>query len=728
MQIEQQLESAHCTYPFEYLGVKRHEKESRFTAWIPNAKSVSVFDLSSGKSLGKLKKSKESCLFTGVSKKHKEGEAYGFKVKNDETDYQIIDAYQFQEQAYHSVHYVDHAPENLYKQLGAQLIELDVGLEHTVSATRFAVYAPNASAASVIGDFNYWDGRCHPMQKTTLGYWVLIVPDVEAGAKYKFQLKDQHGNALPHKADPIGFSAEQYPSHTSVVYDHNAYQWQDQDWQQRAGFDKYKQAMSLYEVHLGSWKRPEAGSQQTYLTYQELAVDLVDYVKDMGYTHIEVMPVSEFPFDGSWGYQPVGMFSPTSRFGDPDAFKFFVDTCHQNGIGVIIDWVPAHFPEDGHGLARFDGTHVYEYADPKKGWHPDWNSCIYDFGKDTVRQFLVANALFWLDKFHIDGLRVDAVASMLYLDYSRKDGEWIPNVDGGNENYEAISLLQWMNKEVYSKFPNAVTIAEESTSFPKVSRPVFEGGLGFGFKWNMGWMHDSLHFIAKDPSYRRYHQGEITFSMVYAFDESFVLPISHDEVVHGKGSLLRKMPGDEWQQAANLRCYAGFMYGHPGKKLNFMGNEIGQASEWNHDSSVNWHLLEFKKHAGIQALFRDLNKLYKSAPALYELDHDKDGFEWIDHENSEQSIVSMLRKSEGGRQKIYIVNNFTPIPRDDFRLGVADEGDYELILNTDSSQYWGSNYPVPVKMKSTKQAWNHRTQSISINLPPLATLFILYKG
>lgn len=728
MQIEQQLESAHCTYPFEYLGVKRQEKESHFTAWIPNAKSVSVFDLSSGKSLGKLKKSKSSSLFTGVSKKHKEGGVYGFKVKNDETDYQIVDAYQFQEQAYHSVHYVDHAPENIYKQLGAQLIELDLGLEHSVTATRFAVYAPNASAASVIGDFNYWDGRCHPMQKTTLGYWVLIVPNVEAGAKYKFQLKDQHGNPLPHKADPIGFSAEQYPSHTSVVYDHNAYQWQDQDWQDRAGFDKYKQAMSLYEVHLGSWKRPEADSQQTYLTYQELAVDLVGYVKDMGYTHIEVLPVSEFPFDGSWGYQPVGMFSPTSRFGDPDAFKFFVDTCHQNGIGVIIDWVPAHFPEDGHGLARFDGTHIYEYADPKKGWHPDWNSCIYDFGKDTVRQFLVANALFWLDKFHIDGLRVDAVASMLYLDYSRKDGEWIPNVDGGNENYEAISLLQWMNKEVYSKFPNAVTIAEESTSFPKVSRPVFEGGLGFGFKWNMGWMHDSLHYIAKDPSYRRYHQGEITFSMVYAFDESFVLPISHDEVVHGKGSLLRKMPGDEWQQAANLRCYAGFMYGHPGKKLNFMGNEIGQASEWNHDSSVNWHLLEFKKHAGIQALFKDLNNLYKSYPALHELDHDKDGFEWVDHENAEQSILSMLRKSDGDRQKIYIVNNFTPIPRDDFRVGVADEGDYELILNTDSSRYWGSNYPVPVKMKSAKQAWNHRPQSISLNLPPLATLFILFKG
>lgn len=728
MQLEQQLENAHCTYPFEYLGVNRSEKESNFTAWIPNAKSVSVFDLSSGKSLGKLNKSKTSCLFSGKSKKHKEGSAYGFKVSNDDTDYEVIDPYQFQEQAYHSVHYVDHAPENLYNQLGAQLIELNVGLENTIGATRFAVYAPNASAVSLIGDFNYWDGRCHPMQKTTLGYWVLILPNVKAGAKYKFQLKDANGNQLPHKADPVGFSAEQYPSHTSIVYDHSQYQWQDQAWQDRSGYDKYKQAMSLYEVHLGSWKRPDADSGQTYLSYQDLSNDLVAYVKEMGYTHIEVLPVSEFPFDGSWGYQPVGLFSPTSRFGDPDAFKYFVDTCHQNNIGVIIDWVPAHFPEDGHGLARFDGTHVYEYEDPKKGWHPDWNSCIYDFGKGTVRQFLVANALFWLDKFHVDGLRVDAVASMLYLDYSRNDGEWIPNVDGGNENYEAISLLQWMNKEVYSKFPNAVTIAEESTSFPKVSRPVFEGGLGFGFKWNMGWMHDSLHYISKDPSYRRYHHGEITFSMVYAFDESFVLPISHDEVVHGKGSLLRKMPGDEWQQAANLRCYAGFMYGHPGKKLNFMGNEIGQAIEWNHDSSVNWHLLDFEKHAGIQALFKDLNHLYKTTPALYELDHDPKGFEWVDHENAEQSILSMLRSSEGGQQQVYVINNFTPIPRDNFRLGVSQAGRYEIILNTDSGKYWGSDYPVTAVIESEAQNWNNKPCSIRLNLPPLSTLFVLFTG
>lgn len=728
MQLQEQLQHALCTFPFEHLGARFTDKNTQVNAWIPNAVSVSVIDVSSNKKLADLKNTDGQALFSGKVAKLKEGQCYRLKIVNAETEYEIYDPYQFQQQAYHAVHYVDHAPENVYQQLGAHLVELDVGGDKKISATRFAVYAPNASAVSIIGDFNYWDGSCHPMQKTSLGYWALVLPEVGAGAKYKFQIKDSHGNSLPHKADPVGFSAEQYPSHTSIVYDHGQYQWQDEQWQNRAGYDKYTQPMSIYEVHLGSWKRPEADSPNPYLTYRELAEELVSYVKDMGYTHIEVLPVSEFPFDGSWGYQPVGLFSPTSRFGTPDDFKYFVDVCHQNKIGVIIDWVPAHFPEDGHGLARFDGTHIYEYEDPRKGWHPDWNSCIYDFGKDTVRQFLVANALFWLDKFHVDGLRVDAVASMLYLDYSRNDGEWIPNVDGGNENYEAISLLQWMNKEVYQKFPNAMTIAEESTSFPKVSRPVFDGGLGFGFKWNMGWMHDSLHYIAKDPSYRRYHHGEITFSMVYAFDESFVLPISHDEVVHGKGSLLRKMPGDEWQQAANLRCYAGFMYAHPGKKLNFMGNEIAQASEWNHDSSINWHLLEYDKHKGIQALYRDLNLLYTSEPALYERDHFSDGFEWIDHGNAEQSIVSLMRKSENSNEKIYVICNFTPIPRDDFRLGVADEGVYTLLLNSDDGKYWGSDYNVKSELTSESHEWNHKTHSIRVNLPPLATLFLKYQG
>jgi len=480
-------------------------------------------------------------------------------------------------------------------------------------------------------------------------------------------------------------------------------------------------------VHLGSWKRPESDSPHRYLSYRELAADLIGYVKEMGYTHLELLPVSEFPFDGSWGYQPVGLFSPTSRFGDPDDFKYFVDKCHQANIGVIIDWVPAHFPEDGHGLARFDGSFVYEYEDPKKGWHPDWNSCIYDFGKDTVRQFLVANALFWLDKFHIDGLRVDAVASMLYLDYSRNEGEWIPNIDGGNENYEAISLLRWMNQEVYQHFPDAMTIAEESTSFPKVSRPVFDGGLGFGFKWNMGWMHDSLHYIAKDPAYRSYHHGDITFSMVYAFDENFVLPISHDEVVHGKGSLLRKMPGDEWQQAANLRCYAGFMYGHPGKKLNFMGNEFGQSREWDHDSGLDWDLLQHEKHKGFQSLYQALNKLYTQTPALYQLDHHYTGFAWVDHENAQQSMVSFVRTSRDGSQKVYVISNFTPIPHENYRIGVDSPGALTLALNTDSSIFWGSDFPVLNDVETTPVACNDRAHSISIHIPPLATVFYITK-
>ncbi len=728
MHLEHALSQASCTNPFDHLGANYDSSTAKFdvTTWIPGAKKIEVVDLATGDSLGFLHNASGSHLFSAKLDVQKAPSVYGLNVTNQDGEYHVVDPYQFKEQAYHAVHYVDHHPENVYKQLGAQLVWIDVEGQEPIQATRFAVFAPNASAVSLIGDFNFWDGSCHPMQKTDFGYWVLVVPGIVAGAKYKYQIKDAEGHGLPHKADPVGFSAEQYPSHSSVVYDHDSYKWNDKAWLKQASKDKYTQPMSIYELHLGSWKKPGPDSGKKFLTYHELVDELIPYIKDMAYTHIEVMPVSEYPFDGSWGYQPVGLFAPTSRFGSPDDFKYFVDQCHQNGIGVIMDWVPAHFPEDGHGLARFDGTHVYEYEDPRRGWHPDWNSCIYDFGKDTVRQFLVANALYWVDKFHLDGLRVDAVASMLYLDYSREDGEWIPNVDGGNENYEAISFLQWMNKEVYAKFPHVMTIAEESTSFPKVSRPVFEGGLGFGFKWNMGWMNDSLHYIAKDPSYRRYHHNEITFSLVYSFDESFVLPISHDEVVHGKGSLLRKMPGDEWQQAANLRAYAGFMYGHPGKKLNFMGNEIGQSEEWNHDSSIDWHLLDFDKHLGIQSLYRDLNKLYQKYPALYALDTSYKGFEWIDHGNAEQSILSMLRKSDN--QKVYVVTNFTPVPHDDFRLGVQDKGKYQLLLNTDDKKYWGSGYKTAKTMTANNTKWNNQMYSIGVKLPPLATMFIVYKG
>ena len=726
LHIEEQLEHASFTHPFEQLGKHIDGDKTRIQVWLPDATSVSVYDLTTDQKIGDLTLSGENGLFSGAFSSLPDDLVYRLLVTNDDCERSIIDPYQFKEAAYHAVHYVDHQPQNVYRQIGAHYLSLDAGLSSDVKGTRFAVYAPNASAVSLIGDMNMWDARYHPMEKTSMGYWVLFVPDVLPGVKYKFRIKDQYGQTLPDKADPVGFQAEQYPSHASVVFDHSQYQWQDQAWQAYIRGDKYQQAMSIYEVHLGSWKKKiEDGAWKSF-NYRELVEELLPYVKSMNYTHIELLPISEHPFDGSWGYQPVGLFAPTSRFGNPDDFKYFVDQCHQQGIGVIIDWVPAHFPEDGHGLARFDGTHVYEYDDPKKGWHPDWHSCIYDFGKDTVRQFLVANALFWLEHFHVDGLRVDAVASMLYLDYSREDGEWIPNVDGGNHNYEAISLLQWMNKEVYAHFPHAITIAEESTSFPKVSHPVHDGGLGFGFKWNMGWMNDSLHYISKDPSYRRYHHNEITFSTVYAWDESFILPISHDEVVHGKGSMIRKMPGDEWQQAANLRCYAGFMYAHPGKKLNFMGNELGQANEWNHDGSLTWDLLEFEKHRGIQSTYRDLNKLYTATPALYEQDHVAAGFEWIDHADAERSMLIFVRKASSSKQRVYCVCNFTPLPRADFKLGVLDGGGYSLIFNSDSQHYWGSNQVTGEEFKASQSPNHGKPFSITIQVPPLSTLYILY--
>lgn len=731
------LAEARCAHPFGVLGWQdnlqddlhngQQEKKKKglvLRCYLPHATKVEVFDAKTDKSLGIMQAVDDTPgLYQLVQPNKRKATAYYFQVTQGKHQYRLIDPYQFTEDAFYAVHYVHAQPENLYRQLGAQLITLDFAGK-SLNATRFAVYAPNASSVSLIGDMNSWDGRCHPMERTQCGHWVLVVPEIATGVRYKFEIKDQHGHLLPHKADPLAFYAEQYPSHASLVYDHSQYQWQDAAWQQRPKIDVYQQPMSIYEVHPGSWRRT---AENLPLSYRELAAQLIPYVLDMGYTHIELMPVMEHPFDGSWGYQPLGLFAPTSRFGNPDDFKAFVDACHQAGIGVILDWVPAHFPEDGHGLARFDGSHLYEYEDPRRGWHPDWNSCIYDFGKDYVRQFLVASALYWLDHFHIDGIRVDAVASMLYWDYSRNAGEWVPNVDGGNHNYEAISLFQWLNREVYGKYPHAMTIAEESTSFPQVSRPTDSGGLGFGFKWNMGWMNDSLRYISKDPAYRQYHHSDLTFSMVYAYNENFVLPLSHDEVVHGKGSLLHKMPGDEWQQAANMRAFLAFMFAHPGKKMNFMGIEFAQSAEWNHNQSLDWHLLEFDKHRGMQQLFRDLNLTYRRCAPMYQMDYDTTGFGWLDHQDATHSTLSFYRQDTNG-ERIYVVTNFTPVPRARFRLGVAHHAEYEVILNTDSVHYWGSNFPVQhAALQSCEQAFQGQAHSVVLDLPPLATLYLRKK-
>lgn len=719
------LNSATLNNPFETLGLQQDsDGKWRLRAWLPGAKAVTVLSLAKGKEICKLNQLNPDGLFESEVD-CKAPFHYKFKVQYPDAIIDVIDPYQFRDEAFYGLSTMYEKPENIYKTLGAQLIEIEVdGVK--VRGTKFAVYAPSATCVSVIGDFNFWDGRLHPMARSLMGHWVLFVPDLGKGNRYKFEIKDPNGNRLPHKADPVGFYHEQYPSFASIICDQKSYKWNDEKWIKSQLNDKLKRPMSIYEVHLASWKRKQGGAS---LTYREFADDLVSYVKEMGYTHIELLPVMEYPFSGSWGYQPTGLFAPTSRFGSIDDFKYFVDTCHQNGIGVILDWVPAHFPTDAHGLARFDGTPLYEYEDPKRGWHPDWNSLIYDFGRDTVRNFLIASALVWLDYYHIDGLRVDAVASMLYWDYSRKDGEWIPNVNGGNINYEAVSFLKWFNEEVYKNYPHAMTIAEESTAFTGVSRPTFTGGLGFGFKWNMGWMHDSLEYMKQDPLFRKYHHGEMSFSMIYAYNENFILSISHDEVTHGKNSMLYKMPGDEWQQSANLRAFLGYQYAHPGKKLNFMGTEIAQSSEWNHDAQLEWWLLDFEKHKGVQKLVHDLNKVYQKESVLWENDYDPKSFAWLDVNDAEHSIFAMLRTLNDVKgnitDEIVAVSNFTPVPYIAYRLGVPRPGTYEVIINTDDKKYWGSGFNTgPQKMVSSNISWHNQYHSIVLDLPPLATVFI----
>lgn len=605
----------------------------------------------------------------------------------------------------------------IYQHLGAH--PRTIG---NISGTCFAVWAPNAQRVSVVGDFNNWDGRFHMMRRLgSSGVWEIFIPDVHEGAHYKFEIRGPHGDIFL-KTDPYGIFAQHDLRTACMVYDLGRYHWSDQNWMDsRASLDRYRQPMSIYEVHLGSWRRVPAENNRP-LSYLELADQLVAYVQEMGFTHVEFMPVMEHPFEGSWGYQIVNFFAPSSRFGKPDDFRYLVDRLHQAGIGVILDWVPGHFPRDAHGLAQFDGTALYEHEDWRRAEHRDWGTLIFNYGRNEVRNFLIANALYWFSEYHIDGLRVDAVASMLYLDYSRKEGEWTPNIFGGRENLEAVDFIKSCNEICYSRHPGIMMIAEESTAWPGVSKPTYDGGLGFGFKWNMGWMNDSLRYIGRSPIHRKHHQGDITFSMLYAYHEHFILVLSHDEVTHGKGSLLHKMPEDDWQKFANLRFFLGWMWGHPGKKLLFQGGEIAQWREWDHTQSLDWHLLQYAPHQGMRLLVKELNKLYCQEPAFWQCDDEPAGFEWIDFNDNENTVWSFLRK--GGGSDIIVIVNATPVPRYNYRLGVPRDGKYEIILNSDAGCFGGSGLYLPPFIEADHQHSHRFWNSIVIDLPPLSTLYL----
>ncbi len=604
---------------------------------------------------------------------------------------------------------------NAYRFLGSHCHEVD-----GIAGVLFSVWAPNAERVSVVGDFNNWDGRRHPMRhRGTTGVWELFIPDLGPETLYKFEIRNRETGQVFLKSDPYAQRYELRPKTASIVWAEGTYQWQDDEWMEaRKDFDWQHNPISIYEVHLGSWRR---GPEGEFLGYRELAEQLVPYVKKMGFTHVELLPVTEHPYDPSWGYQSTGYFAPTSRYGTPDDFRYFVDQCHRNGIGVFLDWVPAHFPKDAHGLARFDGTALYEYADPRLGEHQDWSTLVYNFGRNEVRAFLLSSAMFWLEECHVDGLRVDAVASMLYLDYSRT--EWIPNKYGGRENLEAIDFLRQLNIAVHEAQPGILMMAEESTSWPQVSRPVYLGGLGFDMKWNMGWMNDVLSYMSHDPIYRKYHHNMLTFSMLYAFTENFLLPLSHDEVVHGKGSLLNKMPGDEWQKFANLRLLFSYMYCHPGKKLLFMGDEFGQGREWDSSQTLDWYVLQYPFHKGINCLIGDLNRLYQRLEALHRYDFEWKGFEWIDCHDAEQSVLSFVRKSDN--RLVVVATNFTPVPRKGYRIGVPEAGSYSEIFNSDLQIYGGSGMGnQDMRIEAEALPWMGRPFSLSVTLPPLATIVL----
>ena len=703
--------------PFALLGAHSVADGLVIRAFVPHAEHVSVVDLN-GAILGTLVRRDNAGFFEGLLSASAP-RAYRLRAANASAQWELDDPYAFGPVLGEVDDYllVEGTHRTLYQRLGAHVMA-----HKGVMGVHFAVWAPHAQRVSVVGDFNNWDGRCHQMRRrVTSGLWEIFAPAVPVGVAYKYEIVGLDGNLLPLKADPIGARAEIRPSTASLVEGPTSHIWADDGWMAaRAKQDQRRAPMSIYELHLGSWRR---GGDGGYLSYDDLAAELIPYAVWMGFTHIELMPVSEHPLDASWGYQPIGLFAPSSRFGEPDGFRRFVDAAHCAGLGVMIDWVSAHFPVDVHGLARFDGTALYEHADPRLGFHPDWNTAIYNFGRAEVASVLAANAIYWLDEFHVDALRVDAVASMLYLDYSRKAGEWLPNLHGGNQNLEAVAFLQSVNTLVYGLHPGAITIAEESTAWPGVSQPVHSGGLGFGFKWNMGWMNDTLVYMGKDPAHRRWHHDKMTFGLVYGFTENFVLPLSHDEVVHGKGSILSRMPGDDWQQFANVRAYYGFMWGHPGKKLLFMGLEFAQRQEWNHDVSLDWHLTNAPSHKGVQLLVRDLNHLYRNNPALYRLDCEADGFRWIVADDNAQSVLVWLRLSADGSATVAVISNFTPVPRSSYRIGLPHAGRWREILNTDAQIYGGSGQGNAGQVMATDQPSHGFDASVEIVIPPLATVF-----
>ncbi len=695
--------------PFRYLGPHIENGSSVVRVFLPDAEGVSVIDEEGRES--DLQRIHDAGLFEGRLRNG--SQHYRLRARYGERQIEIEDPYRFPPILSDFDLYLlgEGTHVHLYDKLGAHPMVLD-----GVEGVGFAVFAPSAKRVSVVGDFNFWDGRRHAMRVRGNGFWEIFVPEAKTGAKYKYEIIGPDGHLLPLKSDPLAFADELRPQTASIVIDQNAIQ---RPQPAPPGVNALSAPISIYEVHLGSWRRQHGGR---WLSYRELAEELPAYAHDMGFTHVEFLPIGEHPFDGSWGYQPTGLFAPTSRFGSPADFAALIDACHRKGLAVILDWVPGHFPDDPHGLARFDGTALYEHENPQQGRHLDWNTLVYNYGRTEVANFLLGSGLFWLDRYSIDGLRVDAVASMLYLDYSRPEGGWIPNRYGGRENLDAINLLRRFNTELFSRFPNATTAAEESTAWPMVSRPVEWGGLGFGYKWNMGWMHDTLEYISKDPIYRKHHHGQILFGLHYAFFENFILPLSHDEVVHGKRSILGRMPGDEWQRFANLRAYYGFMFGHPGKKLLFMGSEFGQESEWRHDHSLDWHLLEQPRHAGIQALVRDLNRLYRTVPALHELDCEDAGFEWLVMHDAARSVFAWLRKGRHTQERCLVVVNFTPQVYRDYRIKVPFSGTWREVLNTDSALYGGTNIGNAGAVRTLDEG---TTPEVSLVVPPLAAIFLV---